>query len=579
MPVIQGSFHISKTEADITEKKENIKSTTTQRPKTSEKIQQTSTTLTTKTTTSTEKSTTTEISTSTSFVSTINNFLSKITTNSPITTKQYYTTNLFAFTIPPHSLNQEPWIPIHRTTEIKFNPTVPVIQNEQPKQPIYTSFTNPSLSFHWINTEPLGSTGMIGHPIPVNKIITNTEESIANEDNYSETVISTTDDTELALIAEASTSEREISDTFVEIETVKHIPGVMDLSTSEIPPMSNWKVIDDTHLSHNKSELIQPTLLTNISSIFQNLASSLDIIPTTSSSATEAQILQKHNENVEEMEFGEGHAEVIAVDEDLLALETQSSTKFPLVTLIPVKSNSGIGRPLRPKPKRTSNSTNTVENRSFPNDPFIRNVAISQNPLNKFIQTEVVTSVSSEVKKIKINKNKLNDFNVLGILNFEDKAFEGETTTLQYSEINNREGMSKKSVIDESELIRSAKIDSKDSISFTTPSSPTINDEVSVLSVNSTISINNKKIKTLTVEELKKLSEMSKLNTNSTVEKPLISNKAISSSYTTNKAGLKILTKIFNKIPSFAKDNEESLLGFNIISLTNNNANKTGTYH
>ncbi|XP_008190743.1 uncharacterized protein LOC103312277 isoform X2 [Tribolium castaneum] len=473
LPVVQGSFKISKTDADITEKKtENV---STPKPKI--------TTQATKTTTIKETSVTSAL-----YKIAAIEKLSKTSTGTPSTS----TTTKNPLFSNPQVFNEQPWIPIiPDLTPI----TVPTTKPPQipPKQPIYTSFTNPSLSYHNIDMEPLGSTSLKGHPIPVNKIPQVTEPSVF----------------------ETSKKPTENSG-FVEIETVKYVPG------------------------SSGDKMKQQNMLKNLSSIFHDLASTLKI-PEMNVSKNETFLGVADEDSV-----GEGQVEVVEADEETLMMQT---TKLPLVTLIPVKSNSGIGRPLRKRPFRNEeNSTGdvSVENRSFPGSTRLNDFsALEKNPL-KFIETEVVTSVSSEVNKVKLNKNQLEDFKIVGVLNFATEA--SDTSE---------------------ELLRNPKMDPQSNrtevLRKHEPSS-----EITVYATNSSVSSNRKEanFNILTPEKLKQLSEISKIHDNLTVidKEPVISNKAISSSYTVNHSGFKILTKTFNKIDELPKDTK--LNGYNNLAFT-----------
>lgn len=485
LPVIQGSFKISKTDADITEKKtENV---STPKPKTTTQTIKTSTLKETSVTSALYKIAAIEKISKTSTSTTT-------TTSTSTTQKPHFST--------PQIFNEGPWIPILPD----LNPTtVPTTKLPQPKnnQPIYTSFTNPGLSYHSIDMETLGSTSLKGHPIPVNKISQVTEPSIFIEKTTIEV-----------------TSKKTENPGFVEVETVKYVPG----------------------------SLKQEHLLKNISSIFHNLASTLKI-PETNVSKNETFLGVAEEDSV-----GQGQVEVVEADEETLMMQT---TKLPLVTLIPVKSNSGIGRPLRKRPFRKDDNTSdvSVENRSFPGSTRLNDFsAMEKNPL-KFIETEVVTSVSSEVNKVKLNKNQLEDFKIIGVLNFA-------TETSDLSE----------------ELLRNPKMDPQSNQTEVLRNQEP-NSEITVYATNSSVSSNrkesNKKLNILTPEKLKQLSEISKIHDNLTVidKEPVISNKAISSSYTVNHSGFKILTKTFNKINELPKDTKVN--GYNNLAFTAI-SNKTG---
>jgi hypothetical protein len=507
LPVIQGSFKISKTDADITEKKtEN-----TPKPK--------STTLPTKTSTLKDTSVTSALykiaaieklsKTSTTKAKPTATTAATITTpptTATTTTTTTTTTSAVSHFVNPHVFNEEPWIPILPELKDYVSTTTATTVKLYKKQPVYTSFTNPGLSYHNLDTETLGSTSLKSHPIPVNKIPQTTEPGAFKE---------------MIKISAETTSKTptssEMDSSFVEVETVQYIPG-----------------------SSKQEEMVK-----NLSSIFHNLASTLEI-PEMNISRSDS-FAEASDDDI----VGQGQVEVVEADEEALMMQT---TKIPLVTLIPVKSNSGIGRPLRKRPFRRDNSSGetSVENRSFPGSTRLNDFSeMEKNPV-KFIETEVVTSVSSEVNKVKLSKHQLEDFKIVGVLNFATESPE--------------------------ELIRSPKMEPQ-----TTEESRS--SEITVYATNSSVSTNRrealKNLNILTPEKLKQLSEISKVHDNLTAidKEPVISDKAISSSYTVNHSGFKILTKTFNKINELPKDNKVN--GYNNLAFTafSNKTGKTKQFH
>ncbi|KAB0801365.1 hypothetical protein PPYR_05719 [Photinus pyralis] len=564
-PSLHGSFEISKTDADITEKK-NARTTTTLKPKwttgtsipkltyvTSHLFQVAAiSTETVKTTSQKTPSSTTE-SPKTSIV----------TTTSPdalTTSKRLQSSNLYFFTIPSHSLDKEPWVPIQGTStqnntfpKVEIKSQIELLRNK----PVYTSFTNPGLSYHSTQLERLGATEIVGHPLPVDKIAAVTETHFITTSSEDEEVVSTTKRRDFD--REDMQVSEDQSGAFVEVETLKHVPGASVNNTNETDtfPRLSWELLNGTG-SQSFSEPENTLMKTNLKhnetnmSIFRNLASS--VLSTTTISSTIPQTPRDIpsstlKEHTEAEGFVEGHAEVVEVEEDAITLESRPSTKVPLVTLLPVKSNSGISRPLRPRPQKPANQTDSVENRSFPSDPFIKNVNsdVPRSPI-KFIHTEVVTSLSTEISRGKISKSPVNDFKISGVLNFEKE----------------HESLTRDDSVAEAEVNRNPKMDPKESHANKEL-------EMSIFSVNSSVSIGKSgtQIKILSEDKLKQLSEISKLRSNISHDEdaPVISNKAISASYTHNQAGLKILTKTLNKVSVFSKEDEhKSAFGGNTVS-------------
>ncbi|KAJ3639838.1 hypothetical protein Zmor_003173 [Zophobas morio] len=489
-PVVQGSFKISKTDADITEKKTD---NTTPKPK--------STTLSTKATTLKDSSVTSALY-KIAAIEKLNKTSSTISTTTTTTTSTTTATTKTTQFVSPQVFNDEPWIPILPGLQ-DVNPTTFATTKLQPKPPIYTSFTNPGLSYQNFDMEPLGSTSLKSHPIPVNKIPQITEPS-----KFDET-------TKVVTETRLEVTSKVPDPGFVEIETVKYTPSAAV-----------------------GGKIKQEQLLKNLSSIFHNLASTLKI-PHTNASGSDTYLEAADGDSI-----GQGQVEVVEADEEALMMQT---TKLPLVTLIPVKSNSGIGRPLRRRPIRDGESSAdlSVENRSFPGSTRLNDLTeVGKSPL-KFIETEVVTSVSSEVNKVKVNKNQLEDFKIVGMLNFATESPEEPLRNPKMDPQANR-----------TEVVRGHESSS----------------EISVYATNSSVSSNRKEptknFNILTPEKLKQLSEISKIHDNMTVidKEPVISNKAISSSYTVNHSGFKILTKTFNKINELPKDNKVN--GYNNLAFT-----------
>lgn len=563
LPVIQGSFQISKTEADITEKK-NV--TTSQRPATkkastlretsvtsafykigtAEKQPKPSTskppstktiTTTTKPTTSSTPSSTTPFTSPTTPIDHVKRKTMVYIT--PADVKSTVPINQFLFTIPPHSLDKEPWVPIRRETEytrpinrgsveVAPKPTVAAKVTVAPamsmakSQPIYTSFTNPGLSFHTSNMETLGSTSILSHPLPVDKIA----EAVHTDLSSVPTIRSKTAEIETRI-----NQQPPVLPGFVEIETIKYVPGsgmgnadsLLKTETGLLPDKvynNTLKavIVTDAKQHPTESAEIMKQEPTPSSSVTTTYATTTLALPVTEPSGNSSK-----SGDVEEVR--EGLVEALNAEELSLLLNVQPSTKAPLVTLMPVKSNSGVGKPLRPRPRRPTNYTET---RSFPTDPF--------EGFSKFVETEVVTSVSTEINKIKV---KLNDFKISGVLNFKQQDGQDGLTTVASG---GGEESKPDIFVKLSEITRNPKMGTEP----------------------------------LTEEKLRHLSEISKLSGNLSNGEATISNKAVSASYTINQAGFKILTKTLNKISVPTRKEEQGpVIDFSSISSTVS-SNKTG---
>lgn len=359
-----------------------------------------------------------------------------------------------------------PWVPI-----LPNIPGYPSNPEDNVNIPIYTSFTNPGFSFNYQDSERLGSANLRGHPIPVNKV--------------------------------PFTQPYHPSPTTSTEHTKPHS------STTTQPTVTKDDIVTDDLNSSMK----------NISSIFYDLATSLD-----TTNITQEQVLYQPEIFSEDREpSGQGQVEVVDVDVEELLSHT---TKIPLVTLLPVRSNSGIGRPFhRNRAGETNNYS--VENRSFPGHVTRHNLQLPEKPKNKskVVMVPNPTNVSTA-----------DNYRITSILNFA------------------REGYSQ----DEAarDIIRFPKMDvDLDNHKifagyFALPSSTSNN--------------KYKQSNVLSPEQIKQLSEISNIRNNETYfgEQSVISTKAISSSYTVNQNGIKLLTKTYNKMQSGLKNTSQ---GFNAI--------------
>ncbi|ERL95867.1 hypothetical protein D910_00491 [Dendroctonus ponderosae] len=487
LPVIQGSFMISKTEADITQKKTGT-SETKGRPD--------------KPTNAPTRKTTFKESSVTSAPYKIPGIKGKITkvisptapsSTTPLTTQSTTTTPTTSKTTSkfkgsPQISDEEPWIPIL--------PNLPTFTKGEPPAneniPVYTSFTNPGFSFQGEESERLGSTSLKSHPIPVNKIpFTHPYVDASTEPTKVHVVEITTN---------SVTPETEPNSSFIQIETINHEaePSVEDDVAQEYP-------------------------MKNISTIFYDLATSLE----------KSNMSEIEEDMIYQPEFkepsGQGHVEVVEVDVEELLTHT---TKIPLVTLLPVRSNSGVGRPFNRHRLGDSNNL-SVENRSFPSQLTKQNLDVHVKQKNKTRAVPSPTNVSSA-----------DNYRITGILNFAKEGFD-ETESAGHSDI-----------------VRFPKMDQvpedQSGYSVTFSSSVLSNGEKTTKHSN-----------LLTAAQIKQLSEISNIHDNETLfeAEPVISTKALSSSYSTNHNGFKILTKTFNKTPDNLKNNDTNSytkLGFNI---------------
>lgn len=249
----------------------------------------------------------------------------------------------------------------------------------------------------------------------------------------------------------------------------------------------------------------------NISSIFYDLATSLE----------KSNMSEVEEDMIYQPEFkepsGQGHVEVVEVDVEELLTHT---TKIPLVTLLPVRSNSGVGRPFNRHRLGDSNNL-SVENRSFPSQLTKQKLDVRVKQKNQTRSVPNPTNVSTA-----------DNYRITGILNFAKEGLDEAESS-------------------QSDIVRFPKMDqvseNQSGYSVTFSSSVPANGENTAKNSN-----------LLSAAQIKQLSEISNIHDNETLfeVEPVISTKALSSSYSTNHNGFKILTKTFNKTPDNSKNND-----------------------
>lgn len=363
--------------------------------------------------------------------------------------------------------------------------------------PIYTSFTNPGFSFHFQDSGHLGSTSLKSHPIPVNKIpFTEPYLEFSTEPSKKVVVSEMTTNSIKADIGQHSD--------FIEVETIKH-----KLEDVEESIDRDYPVKDISSIFYNLATTFNKSNLSNIAQdIYQPLA---ELIPEAKEPS------------------GQGQVEVVEVDVEELLTHT---TEIPLVTLLPVRSNSGIGRPFNRNRFGDTNNL-SVENRSFPSQLIKQNLDIVEKPKNKTRALPNPTNIST-----------MDNYKIVGVLNFAKEGYDD-------SEVGSHH-----------DIIRFPKMD----LEADKKSRNSVNYSSSVTTSGAPIF---KSSNLLSLEKIKQLSEISKIHDNDTFyeDHPVISTKAISSSYSINHNGFKILKKTFNKLQDSLMKNDTNSLskqGYNI---------------
>lgn len=580
LPVVQGSFKITKTEADLTEKNNQAK------PKPisiSKKVLEFTTlpVITTTVSPSTSKTTITKFTTLKP-----TKFTTRTTSQLPITSKEPVTTIIPPiFTHSPVHFIDEPWKPIRTPANFEqpmfpssihrvgMAETLPSKNTEIRVQPVYKSFTNPALTNLKYSSDLAEMSDVVGHPIPVDKFSEMTTENNSNTESFlpAETREGDENDDESVL---------ENSKGYIEIETLKYVPSssIPTTVTAENtfrPIFSHWELVNGTDLYNttensakkiynNTLQAIMVTdlndenynkpVLQNISSIFHTLASNLDDLMQQTSTPSGEQNFDFDELVLEEPIIGHGLVEVLnTTEEELLMKKTGSSTKQPFVTLIPVKSNSGLRNTLRPRPKMRNGQEGTDEEGDEFDDEF-EGTTLEDISSSRSFSTDVdedimpthleyVTSVSSETNHVKVNRS--------GYTRSSEKRDNADSAL---------------TVNGTKENATTTKDDTRD---------PLIVVNVFSTVTNSSRIINATDI--LSASHLQKLAEISNIygnnNNNSSTLQPVISTKALPNSYSINQSGLKILTKTFHKLP---KKDEKTVTGINRLPLLIYASNETG---
>ncbi|KAM3967696.1 LOW QUALITY PROTEIN: uncharacterized protein ACR2FA_011251 [Aphomia sociella] len=314
-------------------------------------------------------------------------------------------------------------------------------------------------------------------------------------------------------------------------------------------------------------------------SILKNLT---DIIKKYSHNTTEKPKHELHSTEVEDRHSHNkmtGSVEVVP-DEEML-----QATTTGVITLLPAKSNLGVNRPLRPRPKIKVESQTTKESLRG----FFQQEPEAQELLNKFntenhVQIIKESNDSSDIPEIVTSPTALEEKEMEDIVTLANV-----TENIKVSEVpaniasNNRLPKSNdelnspgnnKKVATESRPNKN----STDIPEGTYRVSYHVTGSVSSKQANKTLNLPAYELalepdvvleipfnqsNTLTIDKLKQLANLATIsdsNNNTLFRAPggVISTKAIPSSYTLNQAGFKILTKTYNKVQP-SKQEENSL--------------------
>lgn len=354
-------------------------------------------------------------------------------------------------------------------------------------------------------------------------------------------------------------------------------------------PHHTWELVNtstnenDTFSKHSPEKYYNDTLqaiITKNDAVFPNttpkfpskvsiLRNLTDIIKRYSQNTPEkpvkdSDIEERHNHNKMT-----GSVEVVS-DEDL------EITTAAIVTLLPAKSNLGVNRPLRPRPKiKPTQATKENVRSFFRSDPetkkLIENLTTenSNRTQNSFLNSpEIVTSATI------IDETESDDEMFLANVSESMKVESAES-----SPSNNRLPKSNDDlnnpVNDNIPAENKQNTDAPVLPEGTYRVSYHVTGSVSSKQANKTqslpayelalepdvvLEIPYNQTNTLTIDKLKQLASLATIsdsNNNTLFRAPggVISTKAIPSSYTLNQAGFKILTKTYNKIQPSKEDN------------------------
>lgn len=263
---------------------------------------------------------------------------------------------------------------------------------------------------------------------------------------------------------------------------------------------------------------------------------------------------------------------------EVVSDEEMETTTSAIITLLPAKSNLGVNRPLRPRPKIDFKSQALKENERsfFRNNPetqkIIDNLSTEKNiQMHNFTKTEPSDNVTSSlILESEHSSEEMLSANISDSIKIDSSDMSPTSNRLPKSsdELN---FPIKDSITAENTHITNVTVlpEGTYRVSYHVTgsvSSKQANKTQSLpayelaLEPDVVLEIPVNHTNTLTVEKLKQLASLATIsdsNNNTLFRGPgsVISTKAIPSSYTLNQAGFKILTKIYNKIPTKQEEN------------------------
>lgn len=317
------------------------------------------------------------------------------------------------------------------------------------------------------------------------------------------------------------------------------------VNTTNEKDIYNKKIYNDTlQAIITKNDASFPNTTPKFQSKISFLRNLTDLVKQYSQSTTEKlskEEISETDESDEHVQSVVGIAEV--EDEDHI-----TTTPMGVITLLPAKSNLGVNRPLRPRPKINIKQNNSTDNqRSFTSDvdtktylPIYNTTLFKKDPSNGF---EIINHSEHIPTRNRLPKTNLNDNEV------------GESTVIRQN-ISLPEGTYKVSYHVTGSVSSKQANKTKSLPAYELTLEPDVILEIPFNQSN-----------TLTIDKLRQLANLATISdsiNNTLFRTPggVISTKAIPSSYTLNQAGFKILTKTFNKGTS-TKENENNYNVYN----------------
>ncbi|KAL0851070.1 hypothetical protein ABMA28_006952 [Loxostege sticticalis] len=415
------------------------------------------------------------------------------------------------------------------------------------------------------------------------------------------TTTSTTTSTSTTTVSEsieksANNSEilEELNKNFTKEISTKRPNNKVSIIPTTTGPLHTWELVNtstndnDTFNKNSPEKYYNDTLqaiITKNDAVFPNttprfpskvsiLRNFTEIIRRYSQNSTQKPV--KETESTEKIEDRQGHNKMTGSVEVVLDDEIQTTTAS-VITLLPAKSNLGVNRPLRPRPKikvETQPSKESIRS-FFRNDPETQKI-INDLSTENYVQVFQVSNEGTNSPEIVTSAATFDDSDSMMLASVTDNV--------KFTAENNP---SKNRLPKSSDDLKSETDDNSENGNLT--GGPNIPEGTYRVSYHVTGSVSSKQANktqslpayeltlepdvvleipynqsnSLTIDKLKQLANLATIsdsNNNTLFRSPggVISTKAIPSSYTLNQAGFKILTKTYNKLQP-SKQDENSL--------------------